>query len=79
MEPPPDAQSNEAPVNQTGGATRSQSFSSQKSSDSHTAAEYAIPIPAVIRDLITCSYMYQIHQHAIEARSRSARSIAICN
>ncbi|ATZ56813.1 hypothetical protein BCIN_14g00460 [Botrytis cinerea B05.10] len=40
MEPPPDAQSNEAPVNQTGGATRSQSFSSQKSSDSHTAAEF---------------------------------------
>ncbi|KAF5874824.1 putative metaphase-anaphase transition protein [Botrytis fragariae] len=40
MEPPLDIQSNEASVNQTGGASRSHSFSSQKSNDSHTAAEF---------------------------------------
>ncbi|KAF7914952.1 hypothetical protein EAE99_010373 [Botrytis elliptica] len=40
MENLPDAQSNEASLNETGGASRSHSFSSQKSNDSHTAAEF---------------------------------------
>lgn len=49
MENLPDAQSNEASLNETGGASRSHSFSSQKSNDSHTAAEYVISIPTGIR------------------------------
>lgn len=42
MEPLPNVQPDEAPSNQSGGASRSQSFSSQKSDDSHTAAEYVL-------------------------------------
>ncbi|TGO14087.1 hypothetical protein BTUL_0058g00120 [Botrytis tulipae] len=40
MEHLPDSQSNEASLNETGAASRSHSFSSQKSNDSHTAAEF---------------------------------------
>ncbi|KAF7874340.1 hypothetical protein EAF04_003012 [Stromatinia cepivora] len=40
MESLPNAQPNEASGSQTGGTSRSQSFSSQKSDDSHTAAEF---------------------------------------
>lgn len=50
MEDLPDTHSNKASLNETGGASRSHSFSSQKSNDSHTAAEYAISIPTGIRD-----------------------------
>ncbi|KAG4031940.1 hypothetical protein MFRU_008g02900 [Monilinia fructicola] len=40
MEPRSNAQSNETSSSQTGGGSRSESFSSQKSDDSHTAAEF---------------------------------------
>ncbi|RAL61024.1 hypothetical protein DID88_010120 [Monilinia fructigena] len=40
MDPRANAQSNETSGSQTGGGSRSESFSSQKSDDSHTAAEF---------------------------------------
>ncbi|KAI9643859.1 hypothetical protein NHQ30_007210 [Ciborinia camelliae] len=40
MEPLPNDQPNETSNSQTGGGSRSQSFSSQKSGDSHTAADF---------------------------------------